>query len=110
MTVQLVDSSFGREHLASRMTKIIHTNIPRDHQPARASVLQIRLVNSPHLKDAKATVAILSDRYEWTTLVDLTPEEWLRRANTTTNPEDVEKAMEEIAKEMLGRALKVLGA
>jgi hypothetical protein len=110
MTVQLVDSSFGREHLASRMTKIVHTDIARDHAPARASVLQVQLVNSSHLKDARATVSILSDHYEWTTLVDLTPDEWLRRANPTTNPEHVEKAMEEIAKEMLARALKVLGA
>ena len=110
MTVKLVDSSFGREHLASRMTRIVHTEIPRDREPARPSVLQISLVNSPHQKDARATVAILSDRYEWTTLIDLTPDEWIRRANPTTNPEDVEKAMTEIAKEMLGRALKVLGA
>lgn len=110
MTTELVDSSFGREHLASRMTKTVRTDIAREHQPSRASVLQIQLINTPVTKDARATASILSDHYEWTTLVDLPASEWLRRANPTTNPEHVEAAMHEIATELLARALKVLGA
>jgi len=110
MSVNVVDTSFGREHLASRLTRTVRAEIPRDRQPSRASIMQIQIINTPITKDARATASILSDHYEWTTIVDLTPQEWIRRANPTTNPEDVEKAMGLVADELLARALNVLGS
>lgn len=108
MHLNIVDTAYGRDHSADRMTVTAHTLIARDHAPARPTVLQAVIVNTPLLKDARATVSVLSDGFAWTTLLDLPPSEWLRQVNPTTRPETVRRHMDELAENLFARAVTIL--
>lgn len=110
MELDIVDSSFGRDHLATRMTLTAHTRIARDQQPARPTVLQVNILNTPLFKDARAGVAVLNDGFAWTPLLELASDEWLRQVNPTTRPEDVRRRMDDLAEELFARAILILEA
>ena len=108
--INTVDTAFGKDSTASKLTVTAHTLLPRDHQSAKEIVLQVQMNNAALHKTSVARVCVLSDGLEWTTLLDLAPTEWLRQVNPTTREADVMSAMTALADDLLRRAITILGA
>lgn len=110
MDLNIVDTSYGRDTTSARLTQTAHAQIPHPGQPARHTILQVRIVNGAD-KNSHATVSVLNHAsMVWTELLSLTASEWRSIVPSPTgSARDPQAAMEELAASLFARAERILG-